>query len=95
MLLFLFAINPHSCYILFIGTEVSLEATNELLALLAHRGVGCEKASQHDMSQRVINWPPSGLPSLKKTGKINEAELEALKDLGKFQEELESPQTGE
>ena len=47
------------------------------------------------MSQRVINWPPSGLPSPKKTGKINEAELEALKDLGKFQEELESPQTGE
>ena len=80
-----------------VGTEVSLEAVNELLALLAHEGHGNRKGFQHDESQLIISWPPSGLAgSTKSTATTEgrkEAELEALKDVERLQEELQSPRS--
>ena len=58
---------------------------NDLLALLAYEGVGNEKASEYDSSQQFINWPPKGPLSPikhKPQANIDEAEQEALKDLG-------------
>ena len=73
------------------GTVVSLEVMNELLALLAHEGRGNRKASEHDQSQKVINWPPPGQVTPKRgTRKENEAEIEALKELESFQDEMRS-----
>ena len=70
---------------------MSLEVMNELLALLAHEGPGNRKASEHDQAQMAINWPPPGQSTPKRgKGKGNEAEIEALKDLESFREEMQS-----
>ena len=88
----LFALHLNSL-IVFVssGTVVSLEVMNELLALLAHEGRGNREASEHDQSQKVINWPPPGQATPKRgTRKENEAEIEALKELESFQDEMRS-----
>ena len=78
---------------------MSLEAANELLALLAYEGHGNSKGFQRDESQLIISWPPAGLAGSPRSTTMmegtSEAELEALKDVERLQEELQSPKSSE
>lgn len=80
-----FKINFIRLYII-TGVEVSLDALNELLALLAHEGSGNKKASQYDKQRMIVNWQPS------RTGKSSKAGLKALNEIIK---KAEPAQTGQ
>ena len=68
------------------GVKVSLDALNELLALLAHEGSGNKKASLYDKQRMIINWQPL------RTGKSSKAGLKALNEIVK---KAEPAQTGQ
>ena len=84
---------PQEClYPPLVGNKVPLELMNELLALLAFKGPGNKKASQHSKSQMMIKWPPL---TPERTGENDKAEEEALENLDMILREVKSTQTGE
>lgn len=82
---------------------MSLEALNELLALLAYEGVGNKKCSTYDAAQQFINWPlkgklkPSERSEKKETDKeraIRDATQDALKEMESLRGEQKSQKSG-
>lgn len=67
---------------------MSLEATNELLALIAYEGIDSQKASEYDVAQKIINWPPKDLPSPSRRRKQTEMGEKLGKQAREMEEEM-------